>query len=117
MDPSFIRLFVQEILTEAGLDDLPQEFKSDYVHKLSYELRRRIGIHAVNALDQKSFDEFQNLIKDNPTQDLFNVIDFFKEKLVNFNDLVAHTLYEFRLEILSHANELKASFYASKDRA
>ena len=103
MDRNFIDLFTREVISEAGLDDIPEDFKENYIKQLSYELRRRIGILAVKSLDAQSYLDFQELVKDNPTQDLFNVIDFFRARLSNFNDIVAQAMYDFKHEILEHA--------------
>lgn len=113
MDRHFIDLFTREVISEAGLDDIPEDFRESYIQQMSYELRRRIGILAVKSLDSQSYQDFHNLIKDNPGQDLFNVIDFFRARLVNFNDIVAQALHDFKYEILEHAVELRSQLLHS----
>lgn len=108
MDRQFIDLFTEEVMVEAGLTDISDDFKASYGQQLSYELRRRIGIMAVKSLNEQDFKDFHELIKDDPSQDLFCVIDFFKARLPNFNDIAAQTLYDFKCEIIEHAAELRA---------
>jgi len=111
MDRNFIDSFTQDILVKAGLDDIPHDFKATYVKQLSYELRKRIGILAVTALDAESYLDFQKLVKDNPNQDLFCVIDFFQARLPNFHEIVAQALFEFEREIIEQANQIKFIAY------
>lgn len=113
MDRQFIDLFTREVISEAGLDDIPEDFKESYIQQMSYELRRRIGILAVKSLDAQSYQDFHELVRDNPNQDLFNVIDFFRARLANFNDIVAQALHEFKYEIMEHAGELRSQLLHS----
>jgi len=107
MDRQFFDLFTQEVLIEAGLNDIPEDFKKDYIQQLSYELRRRVGIMAVRSLDALSFHDFRERIKDNPSQDLLCVIDFFKERLPQFNEIVAEVFFDFKCQILEQASLIK----------
>jgi len=108
MDSQFITQYTEDVLCEAGLENLlPNDFKQDYVRQLSYELRRRIGIMAVRSLDSKSFSDFRELVRDNPTRDLLCVVDFFRERLVDFNEIVAEAFFDFRCQIMEQASQLK----------
>ncbi len=110
MDRNFIDQFIEEILTEAGLDfDGSPELKSNFLSLFSYELRRRIGIFAVRELDAASFRDFQKLVRNNPSQDLLNVIDFLRARLPNFTEIAAKAIFDFKCEIIEKARELKAN--------
>ncbi len=107
MDQDFIQQFTQMLLVEAGLNEIPEDFRNIYIQQLSYELQRRIGILAIKALDPPSYRQFQALIRERPDQDLFSVLDFFKARLPNFNDIVVQALFEIKCEIIDKASELK----------
>jgi hypothetical protein len=110
MDRNFIDQFIQEILTEAGLNfDGSPELRDTFLHLFSYELRRRIGIFAVRELDAASFRDFQKLVRNNPNQDLLNVIDFLRARLPNFTEITAKAIFDFKCEIIEKARELKAN--------
>lgn len=108
MDRKSIEQFTQQILVDTGLDDIPEDFKNDYLKQLSYELQRRLGILAVNSLDEESYLDFTKLIEQDPSQDLFSVVDFFKERIPHFHELMIKGLLEFKAEVHERAKEIRS---------
>lgn len=108
MNREHIDQFVNQVLIEANLDDIPDDFKKDYITQLGYELQRRLGILAVNSLDQKSYIDFSAFIKENPDQDFLSAAIFFKKRIPHFHELVAKGMLDFKFEIFERAHRLQA---------
>lgn len=108
MDREYIDQFTQQILIDTGLNELPEDFRNDYLKQLSYELQRRLGILAVNSLDEESYVDFRKLIRQNPSRDLFSVAGFFKKRIPHFHELMIKGLLEFKAEISEEARELRS---------
>ncbi|MBN1348332.1 hypothetical protein JXJ21_02905 [candidate division KSB1 bacterium] len=107
MDRAQIEQFVHQILEEAGLDDIPDSFKIDYVKNLGYELQRRLSIIAINSLDNRSYLDFSKFISRNPDQDFISVCAFFKERIPHFHALMIRGMQEFKAEIFERMKNLR----------
>ncbi|MFA5124879.1 MAG: DUF5663 domain-containing protein [Patescibacteria group bacterium] len=101
MDKEFIKSFLEKLMAEAGLDQMSQEFKAQYMTKLEELLNQQLGLILLQNLDEAKQQEFQAMI-DNKTldnakiQELADQIPDFDQKvkdgLIAFaNDFVALT--------------------------
>jgi hypothetical protein len=98
-----IDVFIEGILKEAKLDNLPAEYKEEYISKLTAQVERRIGIIAMKELDEEGLNEFAILAKSKPSKE--KVERFFTDKVPGFQEKVREGLKEFATEFITASNK------------
>ncbi|PWB38995.1 MAG: hypothetical protein C3F02_01135 [Parcubacteria group bacterium] len=101
-----IATYVAELLTKAGIDALPEEFKKDYLQKLRAEVEQRLGIMALGELDEDGLKKFEQIMRENETPDQKMLLEFFNKEIPDFEAKVKKTLAQFSEEFLSSAAKL-----------
>ena len=99
--------FVTELLKQAGLENMPEEFKNDYLEKLSVAAEERVGLSTLKELSPQDMEEFMNLSADNAAPQA--LADFLKEKIPDYEAKVTAALQEFAKEFTASAEKLKTS--------
>lgn len=102
-----IQQFIEEMLKKAGVDKVPEDFKKDYVEKLSAEAQRRLGIMALAALDEKALKDFEKLTAKKEAPKQKELLAFFEAHIPDFPKKVAETLKKFAEEFIQSAERLK----------
>jgi len=105
---NIIENFIQEMIKKAGIDNMPEEFKKEYVEKLGVEVQQRLGIMALKELDEKGIKEFEVLMSGDKEPTPQQLTDFFKAKIENFEDKLADTLKKFAEEFIQGTERLKS---------
>jgi uncharacterized protein YdiU (UPF0061 family) len=105
MEKDLIAQFVENLIKQAGLDSVPENFRAEYTEKIAMEAQKRVGLIALKELDKEALDEFADLMKDQPDTKEMNI--FFAEHIPNLEDKVAVGLREFAEEFLTSAEKLK----------
>jgi len=97
-----IRQFVHEVMAEASLNRLDATWRRKFTDELSHEVARKIGIAAVQMLDEKGRDEYKVFIKQfhrrHPTSEEVDV--FFRKHVSDYNVRVRNILHEFAQDFL-----------------
>ena len=108
-----INTFLDEMLLQANLSNLPDTFKDEYKDRLFAEIQKRIGIMALNNLSEKDAEEFSNLVvKTQTTQD--DVMNFLRQRVTDLQEKITEVLIQFQNEFVKGAQDtrLQMSWYA-----
>lgn len=108
-----IQNFVLDLLKQAGLDNMPEEFKKEYIEKLAIEAERRLGVMAMEELDAKGLEEFENFMSTHDAPKTEEFLEFFNNHIPDFTAKTSQTLQDFAQEFLSSANDLKGTKLAA----
>jgi glutamine synthetase type III len=105
--PDLITTFVAELLTKAGLNDVPKSFYEEYSQKIGVEAQKRLGMIAIRELTPEAVDEFGKLMTSEA--DPKEMAEFFQKNIPDYEQKVTDALKEFADEFLASAEKLKAS--------
>lgn len=94
-----MRIFIEKLMAEAGLNDLPAEYRREYEAKLREQVDQRIGLIAMNSLDEQGVKDFSDLIKNK--QDSEAIKRFFTSRIPDFGEKVRVGLAEFAQEFIA----------------
>src|SRR3989339_2253502 len=94
-----IQQCVDELIKKASLDDLPGELLDEQKKNLLAEVERRLGLAVARHLEGEDLDELSRLLE---TEDIETetLLEFFRSKVANFDELVKETLTKFATEFL-----------------
>lgn len=104
-----IQQFVAGVIERAGINNMPDDFKKEYVEKLSIEAQKRIGMMALEELDEKGVKTFEQFVGDNKSPKPEEVLDFFNNHIPDFTEKVKNTLQVFADEFVKGAEKLKGT--------
>jgi len=102
-----IQQFIQEVLKKAGVSQMPEDFKQQYVEKLAAEAQKRLGIMALSEMDEKGMKEFEKLMTAEKAPEQKELLEFFESKIPDFPQKVTETLKKFGEEFIQGAERLK----------
>lgn len=97
--------FIEDLLVKAGLTNLPSDFREPYVKKLASQLEERIGLRALQELDEEGLADFESLVKNK--QDSAAVFDYFTRHVRDFPKKMQQVMDEFAAEFVSHSRTAK----------
>lgn len=104
LDP--IQAFVEQLYSAAGLDKLPPDLKEEYSERIGVEVNRRIGLSMMEALDEKSLEEFNKLMEKEEV-DPAEAMAFFKQNVPDFEVKMQKVFGDFTKEFVTAADQLK----------
>lgn len=95
-------------MAEAGLQNLKEDVKQQYMQRLGEEMEKYIGIETIKALPEKDLDELNTMFG---KQDLKpeTLMSFFMKKIPNFDKFLAEVLLRFKDQFLQEIKEPKES--------
>ncbi len=100
-----IKQFVEKIIREAGLDNMPEEFKEEYREKMILEAEKRMGIGTLKHLNESQAKELAKIVEKNSNNpDKIN--DFLEKNIKNYKELMVEALKEFAQEVISAAQKI-----------
>ncbi len=97
--------FIEQIIKEAGLDKMPQDFLEAYSEKVRTEAVKRLGIVAVKELNEKQIEEFNKLMEETGN-DAAKMNEYLAENIGNFQEKMSQALAEFGREVIENAKNL-----------
>ena len=101
-----LNTFFDDIIAQAHLSSLPDTFKDEYKDRLSTEIQKRIGIMALNNLEEKDAEEFSALVaKSQTTQE--DVMNFLRTRIPNLQDRITEVLTQFQREFVKSAQDTR----------
>lgn len=106
MTPDFVKEYVAALLAEAGLTNMPADFKEQYTNQVSEEVQRRVGLVVLGELKAKDAEAITQLV-DSSDQDA--VANFLKTHSKNYEATVAQALEKFRADFLQSLGAIKKS--------
>jgi hypothetical protein len=98
-DPAI--LFLENLMTEAGLTNLPKDYRAQYMLKLQDELNQRIGMIIMENLDEKDAKEFSKLIDQKPLPGATQMQKFFADKIPGLEQKIKDGMVLFAQQFLS----------------
>jgi len=104
---NIIENFINEMLKKAGIDKLPDDFKKEYTEKLSVELQQRLGLMALSELKEAELKEFEGLLTRQAEPKPTELLEFFKQKIPDFENKLSEILKKFAAEFVQGADRLK----------
>ena len=93
--------FVSELLAAAKLDALPDEAREEVVLRLRDQAQRRIGVVAMQHLDDKGLEALNALLEQEPPPSQEDMQAFFSEHIEDFADKMQEALTAFASEFLA----------------
>ena len=91
--------FLQQLINEADLKHLPDDFKSRYIEQLRMLVEERIGILALEELHEEHVKDFQKMLNGSDKEQE-KIGDFLREHVPEFEQKVQAVLEEFRNQFL-----------------
>lgn len=106
-----LQTFIEETLLKAGMTNLPDDFRTQYIAKLTAQLEERIGLRALQELDEEQLADFESLVKDkaNP-QAMF---EYFTNHVRDFPTKMAAVMDEFANDFVEHSKAVKSELTAT----
>lgn len=97
--------FIEDLLTKAEMTQLPADFREKYVAKLVAQLEERVGLRALQELDEEQLVDFEHLVaeKNDPTE----VFAFFQRHIRDFPIKMATVMQEFATEFLTNSQKVR----------
>ncbi len=109
--PESLTAFVSDLLLKAGMTDLPDDFKEKYVAKLVSQIEERVGLRALQELDEEQLGDFERLVQGKKGQAA--IFDFFNRHVRDFPQKMSAVLDEFSGEFLKHTQSVRKDLKAT----
>jgi len=100
-----IKQFVEKIIEEAGLSNMPEEFKEEYKQKMVLEAEKRMGVVTLKHLNESQAKELAQITENNP-DDIDKVNDFLEKSIENYKEIMTEALREFAQDVISAAQKI-----------
>jgi len=101
-----IQVYVEQLLSAAGLNELPSDMKDEYSERLGVEVNRRIGLAMMEVLDEKALEGFNALMEKEDVGPA-DAQDFFRKHVPDYEARIQKTLEDFTKEFVASAEQLK----------
>lgn len=102
-----ITKFIQDLIIKAGIDKMPDKAKQDYTARLVAIVQKKLGIMALDSLDEEGLKKFEEFTSVNESPNSKELLEFFNTYIPNFIDKVNQALQQFADEFLQGAADLK----------
>ena len=102
-DPAII--FLENLMQEAGLTNLPAEYKEQYLVKLQEQLNQRIGMIIIENLDDDGAKEFASLMDQKPLPGATQMQKFFAGKVPGLDQKIKDGMVLFAQQFLNAAKK------------
>lgn len=111
MEAPSLTTFIEDMITRAGMTNLPDEFRRKYVEQLAVQLQERVGLRALRELDEEQLANFEALVKDkgNAAQ----VFEFFQNHVRDFPQKMAAVMQEFSDEFVEHSKKVREQLHTA----
>lgn len=96
--------FINELIKQAGLDNMPEDFKDEYRDKLAQEAQKRLGVASMALLTMEQIEELNGIIeKEAEPAEAIKV--FLTAHIPDYTVKMAEALKEFGREVLEAAGK------------
>lgn len=95
----------QDIITLLGLDNLPEEQKTNLINKMGEVILNRISLKIMDNLSLDEQERLKTLI--NKDKDEEKVNDFLKSRIENLEEIRMTEILRFKAEIVADAEMIK----------
>lgn len=87
----------KSLLDELGLSDIPKEKREQLVEKMTEVLLKRIFMETLEKLDEKSQEEYAEMVKNNPNPEELD--NFLSSHISNYDEMVNKIIENFKEEM------------------
>lgn len=103
MPTEAIDQFIDALLKEAKLDILPDDYKEQYRERLFDQIVSRIGIIAMQNLDEAGAAEFAKLMESGVKPNSEEAQNFFVQKIPDFGEKIRQGMVDFGRQFIAAA--------------
>lgn len=100
--PSEVLFFLERLLEDANIKPTNDELRQTMMQELAGRLQQQLVLDLLNNLPEGKFDEFEQLMSGNPTQE--RIMLFLKMSVPHSDDVIGQSLLEFKDVFLANAN-------------
>ncbi len=104
---NYIRSFIKEVIKQAGLNDMPEDFLQEYEERLTIEAQKRLGLAAIKELNDEDTAALAKIAEES-NNDPQKIQEFLASHIDNFEEKMAKVLAEFGKEVINAINATKA---------
>lgn len=90
--------FIEDLLKEAKIDTMPDDFKNEYRRRLAGQLMERLGLVAMRALSDSDLPRAEELASQEKFDEL---MQFLKKNIPNFAEVMDAALKDFRTSFIA----------------
>ena len=98
-------LFIEKIMAEAGLSELPADYKQQYIDKLQEQVNRRVGLIILDNLSEADSQEFAKTLNSSPAASMEEMRAFFADKIPSLEEKIKAGLAEFAAQFIARAKK------------
>lgn len=102
-----IEQFIRDLIKKAGIDNMPDDFKKEYTEKLAMQAQQRLGMVALQELDEKGIEDFEKFMAGKESPKPEETMEFLSSRIPGFSLKVAEALEQFGNEFIQGAARLK----------
>jgi len=97
---NYIQSFIKEVIRQAGLNDMPEEFLQEYEERLTIEAQKRLGLAAIKELTDEEAITLAKIAEES-NNDPKKIQEFLASHIDNFEEKMAKILADFGKEIIN----------------
>ncbi|MFH1713321.1 MAG: hypothetical protein ABH896_03995 [Candidatus Jacksonbacteria bacterium] len=90
----------RQIISQAGMANMPADKLEEYKERLSVEIQRRIGLISLKMLDQKGREKMKLWTENAKTITPVDTVKFFQDNIPDYEQKLAQYLEEFAQGII-----------------
>ncbi|MFA5048131.1 MAG: DUF5663 domain-containing protein [Patescibacteria group bacterium] len=105
MESDALDIFVDQLLKDAKLENLPADYRDQYIVRLKEQIEKRLGIIIMQNLDEASLDEFTQLIQHEPKPNLAKIQSLFSSRIPDFDQKIKDGMVEFASQFIASAQK------------
>ena len=105
MEFTTIDQFIDELIKQAQLDNLPADFQAQFRQSLAEQIDRRIGLIVMENLDEAGLAQFAQLMENESKPDLTKIEAMFADKIPDLSGKIQQGLIELAAEFVSAAQK------------
>ncbi|MBI4708787.1 MAG: hypothetical protein HY764_01125 [Candidatus Portnoybacteria bacterium] len=93
----------KNIITELGLDNLPEERKLELLGKMSDLIQKRVLLRVIKSLSLDDKEQFDKLLGQENEQEIYR---FLISKVPNIDEITDEEVIRFKEEVIEHVKKL-----------
>jgi len=102
-----IEQFIQDLIKKSGIDNMPEDFKKEYLEKLALQAQQRLGMVALQELDEQGIKDFEEFMDQEKSPEPNETFEFLNSRIPDFSNKVVKALEQFGNEFMQGVANLK----------
>ena len=99
--------FIDEIMKQSGLKDMPKDFIDEYKEKMTQEAQKRLGLISMKELSAEEIEELNKIIEES-SNDPEKITDYLTGHIENYQEKMTEALKEFGHEVIASAKKINS---------